>query len=55
MTCYSIEPRTRKYIKEYGLLWFARNLSDKYWKKLFDTATKIVLDAAKTEIFKKCR
>ena len=32
MTHYSIEPRARKYVKEYGLLSFARNLSDKYGK-----------------------
>ena len=39
MTCYSIEPRTRKYAKEYGFLSFARKISDKYGKQLLDTAT----------------
>ena len=28
MTCYFVEPRIRKYIKEYGVLSFARNLND---------------------------
>ena len=45
---YSIEPRTRKYVKEYEFLSFERNLSDKYGKKLLDTATKTGLDASKT-------
>ena len=29
---YSIEPRTRKYVKGYGFLSFAKNLSKKYKK-----------------------
>ena len=45
---YSTEPRFRKYVKGYGLLSFARKLSDKYGKKLIDTATKKGIDAAKT-------
>ena len=44
----SIEPRARKYVKGYGFLLFARNLCNKYGKKLLDTATKTQLDAAKT-------
>ena len=32
MTRYSIEPRTRKYVKECGFLSFMRNLSNKYVK-----------------------
>ena len=39
MQQYSIESRTRKYVKGYGFLSFARN-----YKKLLDTG----LDAAKT-------
>ena len=39
MTFYSIEPKTRKYVKEYGNLSFLRNLSDKYGEKLLDTVT----------------
>ena len=45
---YSTEPRTRKHVKGYRFLSFSRNLSDKFGKKLIDTATKIGLDAAKT-------
>ena len=48
MTRYSIEQRTRKYVKGYGFLSFARNLSNKYGKILLDTATKTELDALKT-------
>ena len=32
MTCYFIEPRTRKYVKGYQFLSFVRNLSAKYGK-----------------------
>ena len=31
---YSIEPRERRYVKEYGFMSFARNFSDKYGKSL---------------------
>ena len=48
MRCYSIEPRTRKYVKEYEFLAFARNLTDKPEKKIIDTAAKSGPDAAKT-------
>ena len=40
MTRYSVEPRTRKDVKGYKFLPFARNLFNKYRKKLLDTATK---------------
>ena len=33
MTRYSIESRARKYVKGYGFLSFARNLSNKYGNK----------------------
>ena len=40
---YSIEPRDRLYVKGYGFLSFAKNigknLSNKYSKKLLDSAT----------------
>ena len=32
--CYSIEPRERRYVKEYGFMSFARNFNDKYGKSL---------------------
>ena len=48
MARYSTEPKTKKYVKGYGYLSFARNLSNKYGKRLLDTATKTGLDSAKT-------
>ena len=45
---YSTEPKTKKYVKGYGFLSFATNLSDKYAKHLLDTATKTGLNASKT-------
>ena len=45
---YSTEPRFIKYVKGYGFLSFARRFSDKYGKKLMDTAKKTGMDAAKT-------
>ena len=47
MTCYSIELRTRKYVKGYGFLPFKRNLPTKYGRQLLGTATKTGLDALK--------
>ena len=44
---YSIEPRFRKYVKDYIFLSFAKNFGNKYGKKLMDTATKTGMDAAK--------
>ena len=45
---YSTQPKFRKYVKRYGFLSFARKFSNKYGKKLMDTATKTGIDAAKT-------
>ena len=49
---YSIEPKDRIYVKEYGFLSFAKNmgtkLSRKYGQKLFDSANKSTTDAIKT-------
>ena len=33
---YSIEPEERRYVKGYGFMSFARNVSDKYSKSLMD-------------------
>ena len=41
---YFIETRTRKFVKGYEFLSFARNLSNKYGKQLFNTG----LDTLKT-------
>ena len=37
---YSLEPTYRRYVKGYGFLLFARKFTDKYGKKLMNTATK---------------
>ena len=42
----SIEPKDRRYVKDYGLLSFAKyiskNVSSKYSQKLFDSAINLV-------------
>ena len=45
---YSIEPRNRIYVKGYGFMSFAKSMSNKYGKKLVDTAKKSATDAIKT-------
>ena len=45
---YSIEPRDRIYVKGYGFLSFAKNMTNEYGQKLFDTAKKSTTDAIKT-------
>ena len=49
---YSIESRDRIYVKVYGFLSFAKNmsknLSNRYSQKLFDIAKKSPTDAIKT-------
>ena len=45
---YSIEPRDRIYVKEYGFMSFAKSMSNKYGKKLVDTAKKSATNAIKT-------
>ena len=49
---YSIEPNDRIYVKGYGFLSFAKNmskiLSNKYGQKLLDSAKKSTTDAIKT-------
>ena len=48
---YSIEPRDRIYVKEYGFLSFAKNmgksLSNKYGPKLLDSTKNSTTDAIK--------
>ena len=48
ITRYSIDPRTRDYVKGYGFLSFWRNISNKYRKQLLDDAAKTELDALET-------
>ena len=56
---YSIEPKDRIYVKGYGFLSFAKNMgthatkvaknvSNKYSQKLFDSAKKLATDIIKT-------
>ena len=45
---YSTEPKNRIYVKGYGFMSFARSMSNKYGKKLVDTAKKSATDAIKT-------
>ena len=45
---YSIKPTDRVYVKGYGFVFFARSMSNKYGKKLVDTATKFATGAIKT-------
>ena len=45
---YSKKPKYKKYVKEYGVLLFARKFGDRCYKKLTDTAIKTGIDAAKT-------
>ena len=48
MPRYSVEPRTKKYVKGHGFLSFSRNLFNKYGKQLLDTATTTGLNALRT-------
>ena len=54
MTHYSIELRTRKYIKWYGFLSFARNPSNKYGKNILAIGRKTGINAAKPASKKVC-
>ena len=47
MSSYSIEPRTRKYIKGYGFFHLQEIYPTNMGKKLLDTATRTEIDAAK--------
>ena len=52
MTQYYMEPRARKYIKEYGFLSFARNLANKYKKQLLDIKVYFLKTASKKVVHK---
>ena len=47
MVSYSTEPRTRKYVKGYRFLSFARNFSNTHGKKLLDTGSDVLKTAFK--------
>ena len=48
---YSVEPRDRTYVKEFGVLSFAKNmgksLRNKYGQRFFDSAKNFTTDAIK--------
>ena len=52
MTQYSIEPRTRKYVKGYGFLWFAKKFCNKFKKQLFDIGLGAPKTASKNIVHK---
>ena len=52
MSWYFIEPRTRKYVKKYGTLSFARGFFNKYRKELLDTGLDTLKTASKKVIYK---
>ena len=52
MRQYSIEPRTRKYIKGYGFVSFARNLSNTYKKQLLNRGLDSLNTASKKAVQK---
>ena len=55
---YSLEPRQRKYVEEYGFLPLQENFGINMVKRLMDTSTKTGIDAAKAAskmLFKKLR
>ena len=45
---YSLEPKYRKYVQDYGFLSYARKFGGKCGQKLMDNATKTGIDARKT-------
>ena len=53
---YSVEQSDRVYVKGYGFMSFARSMSNKYGKKLVDTAKKsatVVIKAASKRAIQK--
>ena len=48
MTRYSIELKTRKYVKGYGFLSFAKNIENKYWIKDQIVPKKVIYKAGES-------
>ena len=38
---YSLEPHYRRYVQEQGFMFFARNIGNKYGKKIFDKSLDV--------------
>ena len=51
MMQYSIEPRTKKYVKIYGFLSFARNIPNKYQKQSLNTAIDFLKNASEKVVY----
>ena len=47
---YSIKPKDRTYVKGYGDLSFAKNMSNKYSQKRLSSAKKSTTDAIKAAL-----
>ena len=45
---YSLEPSYRKYVQGQGFMSFAKNIGNKYGKKLLDKSIDVSKDFAKT-------
>ena len=41
---YSLEPRYRRYVQGQGFMSFARNIGNKYGKKIFDKRKYLIKD-----------
>ena len=38
---YSLEPSYRKYVREHGFMTFAKNIGNKYCRKIFDKSIDV--------------
>ena len=38
---YSLEPRYRRYVQGQGFMFFARNMGNKYGRKIFDKSLDV--------------
>ena len=47
---HSIKPKDRIYVKEYGYLSFAKNMSNKYSQKLLNSPKKSTTDSIKAPL-----
>ena len=45
---YSLEPHYRRYVQGQGFMSFARNIGNKYGKKIFDKALGSAIDVGKS-------
>ena len=50
---YSLEPHYRRYVQGQGLMSFARNIGNKYGKKIFDKSLDLGKSIKKKNMVKK--